>query len=84
MPAPPRYLLAPHQLEHSAAITGQCCSYESETATGGRRPTLTETDGQWRRSVTARHLQRLPWRLRALDLAERTLLPMGRRLIGSS
>lgn len=42
VPAPLRYLLAPHILEHSTATSGQYCSYESETATGDQRPALTQ------------------------------------------
>lgn len=42
VPPPLRYLLAPHQLEHSTAVSGRYCSYESETGTGDRRPLLTQ------------------------------------------
>lgn len=82
VPAPLRYLLAPHQLEHSTATTGQYCSYESETATGGHRPTLTESQDGWRRIVADRHRRQIPLRLRALSQAERALLAATRRASG--
>jgi hypothetical protein len=72
VPAPLRYLLAPHLLEHSAATNGQYCSYESETTVADRRPQLTAAqDGL--RAVVGRKHRKLPLRLRLLDLAERAL-----------
>lgn len=41
VPPPLRYLLAPHQLEHSTAVSGLYCSYEAETAAGDGRTVLT-------------------------------------------
>jgi hypothetical protein len=81
VPAPLRYLLAPHQLEHSTATTGQYCSYESETATADRRPTLTETQDGWRRAVAERKHRKLLLRLRVLGLAERALQIAADRII---
>ncbi|WP_406813868.1 ThiF family adenylyltransferase [Mycobacterium sp. M23085] len=80
VPAPLRYLLAPHRLEHSSATTGQYCSYESETATGDDRPTLTEPQDQWRRTVAERNHRKLPLRLRVLDRAERALQSLTQRI----
>lgn len=73
VPSPLRYLLAPHHLEHSAAKTGQYCSYESEIATADQRPDLTEVQDGWHRAVTQRKHRKLSLRLRMLDLAERAL-----------
>lgn len=73
VPAPLRYLLALHQLEHSTATTGQYCSYESETATADHRPTLGETQDQWRHAVAERKCRKSLLRLRVLGLAERAL-----------
>lgn len=80
VPAPLRYLLAPHWLEHSTATSGEYCSYESEIATGDHRPTLTEHQDQWRRTVTERSRRRLPTRLRLLGLAERALQRVAKRM----
>lgn len=79
VPAPLRYLLAPHQLEHSTATTGRYCTYESETATGDSRPTLTQPQDGWRRTVTTRYRRQLPLRLRAVSVAERALTFAARR-----
>ncbi|MFZ2512704.1 MAG: ThiF family adenylyltransferase [Gordonia sp. (in: high G+C Gram-positive bacteria)] len=73
VPAPLRYFLAPHDLEHSTATTGQHCSYESETATADHRPTLTKAQAEWRRIVTERNHRKPPLRLRLLDAAHRAL-----------
>ena len=73
VPAPLRYLLAPHRLQHSEAETGQYCSYESETATADCRPTLTKSRTEWRRIVRERDAKKLPLRLRLLDAAHQTL-----------
>jgi DNA gyrase inhibitor GyrI len=71
--APLRYLLAPHQLEHSAATTGKYCSYESETAAADPRPTLTGAQNGWQPNV-AEHKQRKPQlRLRMLSMIEQAL-----------
>jgi hypothetical protein len=71
--APLRYLLAPHQLEHSAAKTGAFCPYEAETATGDRRTALTQHQDAWRRVVTDRQRNRRPLRLRMLAVAEKAV-----------
>ena len=71
VPAPLRYLLAPRELEHSPATTGQYCSYESETTTADRRPTLTEHQDGWRRTVLERDRRKPSLTLRLLSIAER-------------
>ncbi|GAB1815927.1 ThiF family adenylyltransferase [Mycobacterium sp. MUNTM1] len=73
VPAPLRYLLAPHQLEHSTATTGNYCSYESEIAMADHRPDLTEVQDEWRRAIAQRKHRKLSLRFRVLDLAERAL-----------
>ncbi|MBW0014802.1 ThiF family adenylyltransferase, partial [Mycobacterium sp.] len=81
VPAPLRYLLAPHQLEHSTATTGKYCSYESEIATADHRPELTAVQSGWRRVVAQRKDRTLPLRLRVLGLAERALQSASERII---
>lgn len=81
VPAPLRYLLASHQLEHSPATTGKYCSYESETATADHRPTLTAPQDEWRRVVVKRSRQSPPLRLRLLDMAHRALQNVTRSLL---
>jgi molybdopterin-synthase adenylyltransferase len=73
VPAPLRYILATHQLEHSPATTGRYCPYESETATADRRPDLTEPQAGWQNIVFERARHKPPLRLRLLALAERAL-----------
>lgn len=81
VPAPLRYLLAPHQLEHSTAITGAYCPYEPETATADRRPQLTEAQDGWRRTVEARHQHRPPLRLQLADRLEQVTQRAIERLV---
>lgn len=73
VPAPLRYLLAPHLLEHSPATTGEYCSYESETASADRRPDLTKSQNGWRQIVAERKHRNQPLRLRVIAFAERRL-----------
>jgi hypothetical protein len=70
VPAPLRYLLAPHQLEHSTATSGQYCSYESETAAGDQRPLLTQSQDNWRAEIRARHQLQQRRTVRAIKLIE--------------
>lgn len=42
VPAPLRYMLAIHQLEHVPAKSGAFCVYENETARGDQRPALAD------------------------------------------
>ncbi|WP_188078873.1 ThiF family adenylyltransferase [Rhodococcus sp. ANT_H53B] len=71
VPAPLRYLLAPHLLEHSSAKSGKHCNYETETAAGDLRPRMTEPRTDWRQTITERKNRHVPPALLALDLAER-------------
>lgn len=73
VPAPLRYILASHQLEHSAATTGRYCPYESETTTADHRPELTEIQSGWRNIVSERARHKPPLWLRLLAQAERAL-----------
>jgi molybdopterin-synthase adenylyltransferase len=80
VPAPLRYLLAPHLLEHSPATTGAYCNYESQTGTADQRPELTKPQDGWRRIVAERKRQRRPLQLRLIDVAERQTQRWARRL----
>lgn len=73
VPAALRYLLAPHQLEHSHAATAAHCPYEPFGGIGDRRPALTEPQDGWRHLVVNRRARRTPLRLRPAVLAERLL-----------
>lgn len=73
-PAPLRYMLAHHELEHSRATTGTYCPYESELTVGDNRTPLTETQEQWRHIVAQRAVRRIPLRLRALAFGEQVLM----------
>lgn len=81
VPAPLRYLLALHRLEHSAATSGQYCSYESETATADHRPTLAKAQAEWRRIVVERNKRKPPLRLRLLDAAHQALQNLTSRMV---
>lgn len=72
-PAPLRYLLGPHELEHSQAVTGAHCPYENETGEGDGRTVLTEVQDGWRRAVAERRARRTSLRLRLLATTERIL-----------
>jgi hypothetical protein len=81
VPPPLRYLLAPHMLDRSTAITGAYCSYETETATGDLRPDLTRYQDSWRDIVSDRQGQKRPLRLLAVDLAGRRLEKLARTVV---
>lgn len=81
VPAPLRYLLATHQLEHSSAATGAFCSYESQTATGDQRPNLTEPQDGWRRTIAARRRRRVPLRPRLVDHLDQAVQKAARCLL---
>ena len=68
VPAPLRYMLAPHTLEHSPATSGEFCPYEAELALGDRRTPLTDP-GIKHRTISARNRRR-PVTLLALALLE--------------
>lgn len=66
VPAPLRYILSTHLLEHSPAISGPYCSYENATAVGDRRTPIAEHRDNWRTIVAIRAAKKHPLRLRAL------------------
>jgi hypothetical protein len=70
VPAPLRYILSAHMLEHSAAISGQFCPYESGGVVGDNRPTITAHQGAWRETVGARARHHAAVRLRLLGWLE--------------
>lgn len=74
VPAPLRYMLAHHELEHSPATTGAYCPYESETTVADNRTPLTDHQEEWRRIAAERKARRIPLRLRALAVSEQILL----------
>lgn len=80
VPAPLRYMLAPHMLEHSPATTGAYCPYELETAAGDNRTPLTDHQEGWRTVVRERNVRRIPLRLRAMAFGEELLLGLIARL----
>lgn len=43
VPAPLRFILAPHHLEHLPAISGAHCPYEAETSKADKRRTMVDT-----------------------------------------
>ena len=73
VPAPLRYILSTHTLEHSMASCGPFCPYENETTAGDHRTVMTEERGGWRATVAARTKRKTRLRLRALALVERQL-----------
>ncbi|WP_282947195.1 ThiF family adenylyltransferase [Cellulomonas endometrii] len=70
VPAPLRYMLAPHRLEHSPAHSGEFCPYEAEQVNGDARTDLSRQQDDWRRVVAGRRDRRVPLRLRVLDAVE--------------
>ena len=74
VPAPLRYMLAHHELEHSPAATGAHCPYEQETTSGDNRTPLTDHQEAWRRTVGSRNSLRMPLRLRVLAYSEQMVM----------
>lgn len=72
-PAPLRYMLAPHLLEHSKAASGEHCAYEAELTRGDKRTDITRHQNGWRQAVSDRRRRRVALRLRVLDAVERAL-----------
>jgi len=77
VPAPLRYILSTHLLEHSPAISGPYCPYENATTTGDRRTPIAEHRNDWRTIVATRAAKKTPLRLCALakldDLVQRVI-----------
>jgi hypothetical protein len=73
VPAPLRYILSTHALEHSTAISGTHCPYENATAAGDDRTPVVEHRDDWRELIAGRAKRRVPLRLRALAVIENRL-----------
>lgn len=67
VPAPLRYILSSHTLEHITAQSGPYCAYENATAAGDRRTPIAEHRDDWRVIVAERASKRhrLPLRVAA-------------------
>jgi hypothetical protein len=65
VPAPLRYILSTHTLEHSTVSSGAYCPYENATTKGDRRTPIADHRDDWRTIVTTRAAKRHPLRLRA-------------------
>lgn len=74
VPAPLRYILSTHTLQHSGATSGRFCPYEGATAAGDERTPISEHRDDWRAIVSNRGKIKRPLRLRALAVIERILL----------
>lgn len=72
-PAPLRYILSTHTLEHSIASSGQYCPYETRTAIGDARTPIAEHRDDWRAIVHERTTSKAQIRLRALAAVENFL-----------
>ncbi|MBA8810259.1 ThiF family adenylyltransferase [Promicromonospora sukumoe] len=81
IPAPLRYILSTHSLEHSSAKSGLHCPYENATASGDARTPIAEHREDWRTVVHERATKRSPFRLRALAAAEDFLQHTASRII---
>ena len=71
VPAPLRFMIGPHLLEHLPTASGQFCPYEAELGLGDERTILVATQQNWRSIVADRAKRRVPMPLRLLDAAER-------------
>ncbi|KRE28277.1 ThiF family adenylyltransferase [Agromyces sp. Soil535] len=72
-PAPLRYVLSTHTLEHSPAGSGPYCAFENATSTGDKRTPIAEHRDDWREIVHSRGTAKKALRLRALDAVENLL-----------
>ncbi|MCS5721845.1 hypothetical protein N1028_15860 [Herbiconiux sp. CPCC 203407] len=82
VPAPLRYILSTHLLEHSPAISGPYCPYENATTTGDRRTPIAEHRDDWRTTVATRAAKKRPLRLRALGKLEEFVQRAINRTVG--
>lgn len=71
VPAPLRYILSSHTLEHSTATSGPYCPYENATTLGDRRTPIAERRDDWRITVAARATTKHSLRLRVAAWVER-------------
>lgn len=69
-PAPLRYVLSTHTLEHSEAASGLYCSFENAVAVGNDRTPIAEHRDDWREIVEARRTATRAVRLRVLSAIE--------------
>ncbi|RII94892.1 ThiF family adenylyltransferase [Clavibacter californiensis] len=69
-PAPLRYMLSTHDLEHSRAACGPYCAFTSATAAGDGRTPIAEPRDAWRTIVRKRAHTKKPPLLRVLDALE--------------
>lgn len=69
-PAPLRYILATHTLEHSNATSGLYCPYENAVTGGDHRTPIAEHRDDWREIVNARNAGKPAFRLRLLAAVE--------------
>lgn len=72
-PAPLRYLLSTHTLEHSKANSGIHCSFENALTVGNDRTPITEHRDDWRKVVEARRASKHAFRLGVLSAVEALL-----------
>jgi hypothetical protein len=70
VPAPLRYILSTHTLEHSKATSGAHCPYENAITTGDGRTQIVEHRDDWREVIAERARRRAPLRFRALAVIE--------------
>jgi len=82
VPAPLRYILSTHTLEHSTATSGPHCPYENATTMGDRRTPIAEHRADWRAIVTARAAKKHSLRLRAAAKLENLAQRVIKRVIG--
>ena len=70
VPAPLRYVLSTHTLEHSSATSGGFCAFENALATGDKRTPIAEQRSDWRDIVQLRATTKKSFHLRALAAVE--------------
>lgn len=69
-PAPLRYILSTHTLEHSEATPGIYCPFENAATVGNNRTPIAEHRDDWREIVDARSASKHALRLRVLSAVE--------------
>ncbi|WP_208596856.1 ThiF family adenylyltransferase [Pseudoclavibacter helvolus] len=82
VPAPLRYILSTHLLEHSAANSGPYCPYENASMMGDRRTPIAERRDDWRRIVVDRTTTKHPLRLRSLATLDGLVQRILDRIVG--
>lgn len=74
VPAPLRYVLSTHTLEHSIATSGPYCPYENGTTTGDGRTPIADRRDDWRKIVAVRATKQHSFRLRVTAMLEGLVL----------